>query len=92
MQLLQTKFTANEIAASVNAANAIVANKFDANAVSANLFAANTIVETLMEDEPTAPTTVDTKEETAPKISVVDDDKDDAMSYFEQLVADEETK
>ena len=54
--------------------------------------AANTTVETLMEDEPTAPTTVDTKEEPAPKISVVDDGKDDAMSYFEQLVADEETK
>ena len=54
--------------------------------------AANTTVETLMEDEPTAPTTIDTKEEPAPKISVVDDGKDDAMSYFEQLVADEETK
>ena len=52
--------------------------------------AANTTVETLMEDEPTATTSVDTKEEPAPKISVVEDNDDDAMSYFEKLVADEE--
>ena len=51
---------------------------------------ANTTVETLMEDEPTATTSVDTKEEPAPKISVVEDDNEDAMSYFEKLVADEE--
>ena len=52
--------------------------------------AANTTVETLMEDEPTATTSVDTKEEPAPKNSVVEDDNEDAMSYFEKLVADEE--
>ena len=52
--------------------------------------AANTTVETLMEDEPTATTSVDTKEEPAPKLSVVEDNDDDAMSYFEKLAADEE--
>ena len=52
--------------------------------------AANTTVETLMEDEPTATTSVGTKEEPAPKLSVVEDNDDDAMSYFEKLAADEE--
>ena len=47
---------------------------------------ANTTVETLMEDEPTVTTSVDTKEEDPSKISVVEDDDDDAMSYFEKLV------
>ena len=52
--------------------------------------AANTTVDTLMEDEPTATTSVDTKEEPAPKLSVVEDDDDDAMSYFEKLVEGDE--
>ena len=47
--------------------------------------AANTTVETLMEDEDTATTSVGTKEEPAPKLSVVEDNDDDAMSYFEKL-------
>ena len=51
--------------------------------------AANTTVETLMEDEPTAKPTVKTKEEPAPTVSTVDDD-DDAMSYFEKLVSEDE--
>ena len=41
-------------------------------------------VETLMEDEPTAPSKVDTKPAPAPTVSV-DDGDDDAMSYFEKL-------
>ena len=41
-------------------------------------------VETLMEDEPTAPAKVDTKPAPAPTVSV-DDGDDDAMSYFEKL-------
>ena len=52
--------------------------------------AANTTVETLMEDEPTVKPTVKTKEEPAPTISSVDDDDDDAMSYFEKLVESDE--
>ena len=40
-------------------------------------------VETLMEDEPTAPVVVDTKAVSAT------DDEDDAMSYFEKLASDE---
>ena len=40
-------------------------------------------VETLMEDEPTAPAVVDTKAVSAT------DDEDDAMSYFEKLASDE---
>ena len=51
--------------------------------------AANTTVETLMEDEPTAKPTVKTKEEPVPTVSTVDDD-DDAMSYFEKLVSEDE--
>jgi len=49
--------------------------------------AANTTVQTLMEDEPTATLTVDTKESPAPKVAVSadDNDEDDAMSYFEKL-------
>ena len=52
--------------------------------------AANTTVQTLMEDEPTASLTVDTKETPAPTVTVSadDNDEDDAMSYFEKL-ADE---
>jgi len=52
--------------------------------------AANTTVQTLMEDEPTASLTVDTKETPAPTVTVSadNDDEDDAMSYFEKL-ADE---
>ena len=51
--------------------------------------AANTTVQTLMEDEPTATVSVDTKETPAPTVSVsAEDDDDDAMSYFEKL-ADE---
>ena len=46
---------------------------------------ANTTVQTLMEDEPTAGAKVDTKPEPAPTVEVVDDDNDDAMSYFEKL-------
>ena len=42
---------------------------------------ANTTVETMMEDEPTAPASVDTK-------PVSKDDEDDAMSYFEKLAAE----
>ena len=42
-------------------------------------------VETLMEDEPTAPSKVDTKPAPAPTVSVGDGD-DDAFSYFEKLV------
>ena len=42
-------------------------------------------VETLMEDEPTAPAEVDTKPSPAPTVSV-DDGDDDAFSYFEKLV------
>ena len=42
-------------------------------------------VETLMEDEPTAPSKVDTKPAPAPTVSV-DDGDDDAFSYFEKLV------
>ena len=41
-------------------------------------------VETRMEDEPTAPSKVDTKPAPAPTVSV-DDGDDDAMSYFEKL-------
>ena len=51
--------------------------------------AANTTVETLMEDEPTAKPKVKTKEEPVPTVSTVDDD-DDAMSYFEKLVSEDE--
>ena len=51
--------------------------------------AAKTTVETLMEDEPTAKPTVKTKEEPVPTVSTVDDD-DDAMSYFEKLVSEDE--
>ena len=51
--------------------------------------AANTTVETLMEAEPTAKPTVKTKEEPVPTVSTVDDD-DDAMSYFEKLVSEDE--
>ena len=40
-------------------------------------------VETLMEDEPTAPVKVNTKPKPAPTVSA--DDGDDAMSYFEKL-------
>ena len=40
-------------------------------------------VETLMEDEPTAPVKVNTKPKPAPTVST--DDGDDAMSYFEKL-------
>ena len=48
--------------------------------------AANTTVQTLMEDEPTATVSVDTKETPAPTVSVsAEDDDDDAMSYFEKL-------
>jgi hypothetical protein len=48
--------------------------------------AANTTVQTLMEDEPTATLTVDTKESPAPTVTVsADNDDDDAMSYFEKL-------
>jgi len=49
--------------------------------------AANTTVQTLMEDEPTATLTVDTKESPAPTVTVSadDDNEDDAMSYFEKL-------
>jgi len=51
--------------------------------------AANTTVQTLMEDEPTATLTVDTKETPAPTVTAkAEDDADDAMSYFEKL-ADE---
>ena len=51
--------------------------------------AANTTVQTLMEDEPTATVSVDTKETPAPTVSVsAEDDDDAAMSYFEKL-ADE---
>ena len=51
--------------------------------------AANTTVQTLMEDEPTATVSVDTKATPAPTVSVsAEDDDDDAMSYFEKL-ADE---
>ena len=42
-------------------------------------------VETLMENEPTAPAEVDTKPSPAPTVSV-DDGDDDAFSYFEKLV------
>ena len=42
-------------------------------------------VETLMEDEPTVPSKVDTKPAPAPTVSV-DDGDDDAFSYFEKLV------
>ena len=42
-------------------------------------------VETLMEDEPTAPSKVDTNPAPAPTVSV-DDGDDDAFSYFEKLV------
>ena len=42
-------------------------------------------VETLMEDEPTAPAEVDTKPAPAPTVSA-DDGDDDAFSYFEKLV------
>ena len=45
--------------------------------------AANSTVETLMEDEPTATATVDTKP--APTVTVPEDNDDDAMSYFEKL-------
>ena len=45
--------------------------------------AANSTVETLMEDEPTAIATVDTKP--APTVTVTEDNDDDAMSYFEKL-------
>ena len=44
-------------------------------------------VETLMEDEPTAPVSVDTTPEPTPTVST-DDEDDDALSYFEKL-ADE---
>jgi len=49
--------------------------------------AANTTVQTLMEDEPTATSKVDTKEAPAPTVTVSadNDDEDDAMSYFEKL-------
>ena len=52
--------------------------------------AANTTVQTLMEDEPTATLTVDTKETPAPTVTVSadDNDEDDAMSYFEKLAED----
>jgi len=40
-------------------------------------------VETLMEDEPTAPVKINTKPKPAPTVST--DDGDDAMSYFEKL-------
>ena len=52
--------------------------------------AANTTVQTLMEDEPTASLTVDTKETPAPTVTVSadNDDEDDAMSYFEKLAED----
>jgi hypothetical protein len=52
--------------------------------------AANTTVQTLMEDEPTASLTVDTKETPAPTVTVSadDNDEDDAMSYFEKLAED----
>ena len=45
----------------------------------------NKTVETLMEDEPTASVSVDTK----PEPSVTTNDDDDAMSYFEKLAKEE---
>jgi len=52
--------------------------------------AANTTVQTLMEDEPTATLTVNTKEAPAPTVTATADngDEDDAMSYFEKLAED----
>ena len=55
------------------------------DAVLSGTVVANTTVQTLMEDEPTAGVRVDTKPEPAPTVEVVDDDNDDAMSYFEKL-------
>ncbi len=51
------------------------------DAVLSGTVVANTTVQTLMEDEPTAPVGVDTK-------PVSNDDDDDAMSYFEKLAAE----
>ena len=48
--------------------------------------AATSTVETLMEDEPTAPPVVDTKSEAAPLS--VDDDDEDSTSYFAKLAAE----
>jgi len=42
-------------------------------------------VTTLMEDEPSATVTVDTKEEPVPTVEVSSDEEDDTMSYFEKL-------
>ena len=44
-------------------------------------------VTTLMEDEPTATATVDTKEEPAPTVTV-EDDNEDTMDYFQKLAED----
>ena len=55
------------------------------DAVLSGTVVANTTVQTLMEDEPSASAKVDTKPEPAPSVEVVDDEDDDAMSYFEKL-------
>jgi hypothetical protein len=44
-------------------------------------------VTTLMEDEPTATATVDTKEEPAPTVTV-EDNNEDTMDYFQKLAED----
>ena len=55
------------------------------DAVLSGTVVANTTVQTLMEDEPSVSAKVDTKPEPAPTVEVVDDEDDDAMSYFEKL-------
>ena len=55
------------------------------DAVLSGTVVANTTVQTLMEDEPSVSAKVDTKPEPAPSVEVVDDEDDDAMSYFEKL-------
>ena len=55
------------------------------DAVLSGTVVATTTVQTLMEDEPSASAKVDTKPEPAPSVEVVDDEDDDAMSYFEKL-------
>ena len=42
-------------------------------------------VTTLMEDEPVVSATVDTKEEPAPTVSVVEDDAEETLDYFQKL-------
>ena len=56
------------------------------DAVLSGTVVANTTVQTLMEDEPTSTVKVDTKPKSTPTVEVVvDNDEDDAMSYFEKL-------